>query len=145
MTCELSIRPYQPNKTRKESGNSFPVSVDNRSKMADYDLNISYIAEALGVSRSTTKRRLREYEISISERQTDIPDAELDSVVRNIHTEFPNAGYRRMQSQLTVRGINVSQMRVRASMQRTDPEGVAMRWLPLTPRAVYRVSGPLAL
>ena len=41
-----------------------------------------------------------------------------------------------MQSQLTVRGINVSQMRVRVSMQRMDEEGVAMRWLALTPRAV---------
>ena len=39
----------------------------------------------------------------------------------------------------------ISQMRVRTSMQRTDPEGVAMRWLSVTPRAVYHVSGPLAL
>ena len=91
----------------------------------DYDLKISDIAEALGVSRSTIKRRLREFGISIRERQTDISDAELDSVVRNIQTEFPNSGYRRMQPQLTLRGVNVSQMRVRASMQRTDPEGVA--------------------
>ena len=30
-------------------------------------------------------------------------------------------------------------------MQRTEPEGVAMRWLSVTPRAVYHVSGPLAL
>lgn len=123
----------------------FEISKDQLEYLVDYDLKISDIAEALGVSRSTIKRRLREYGIAISERRTDIPDAELDCVVRNIQTEFPNAGYRRMQSQLTVRGINVSQMRVRASMQRTDPEGVAMRWLSLTPRAVYRVSGPLAL
>ena len=50
-----------------------------------------------------------------------------------------------MQSQLSLRDIKISQMRVRASMQRTDPEGVAMRWLSLTQRAVYGVSGPLAL
>ena len=123
----------------------FEISRDQLQYLLDYDLKISDISEALGVSRSTIKRRLREYGISISERKTDIPDAELDCVVRNIQRDFPNAGYRRMQSQLSLRGIKISQMRVRASMQRTDPEGVAMRWLSLTPRAVYRVSGPLAL
>ena len=57
----------------------------------------------------------------------------------------PNAGYRRVQSQLFLNGIKVAQRRVREAMHRTDPEGVAMRWLSITPRAVYCVSGPLAL
>lgn len=30
-------------------------------------------------------------------------------------------------------------------MQRVDPQGVAVRWLRLTPRRQYNVSGPLAL
>ena len=72
-------------------------------------------------------------------------DDDLDSVVRSIHTEFPNAGYRRVQSQLNLRGIKVPQRRVGDSMQKTDPDGGAMRWLSITPRAVYCVSGPLAL
>ena len=41
--------------------------------------------------------------------------------------------------------IKVPQRRVCESMQRTDPDGMAMRWLSITARAVYRVSGPLAL
>ena len=61
----------------------------------DCDLKISDIAEALGVSRSIIKRRLREYGISISERQTDVPDAELDSVVRKIQTQFPKCWIQR--------------------------------------------------
>ena len=65
--------------------------------------------------------------------------------MKNIQDMFPNAGYRRVQSQLCLSGIKVSQLRVRESMQRTDPEGVATRWLALTPRATYCVSGPLAL
>ena len=36
-------------------------------------------------------------------------------------------------------------MRVRESMQRVDPQGVAVSWLRLTPRRQYSVSGPLAL
>ena len=39
----------------------------------------------------------------------------------------------------------ISQMRVHAPMQTMDPEGVAMRRFSLTLRALYRVSGPLAL
>ena len=72
-----------------------------------YDLKISNISEAHGVNRSTIKKRLEEYGISISERKTDITDTELDFVVRNIQQDFPNAGYRRMQSQLSLRGIKI--------------------------------------
>ena len=57
---------------------------------------------------------------------TDIFDADLDGVLRNIQADFPNAGYRRMQCQLNLRGIKVSQSRVRESMQRTDPDGIHM-------------------
>ena len=72
-----------------------------------YDLKISDTSEALEVGRSTIKRRLKEYGISISERKTDITDTELDCVVRNIQRDFPNAAYRRMQSQLSLRGIKI--------------------------------------
>ena len=75
----------------------------------------------------------------------DISDEDLDGAVRNIQADFPNAGYRRMQSQLNLRGIKVSQSKVSKSMQRTDPDGVAMRGLSIIPRATYCVSGPLAL
>ena len=68
--------------------------------------------------------------------------ADLGGVVRNIQADFPNAGYRQMQSQLNLRGIKVSQSRVRESMQRTDPDGVAMKWLSITPRATYCIKGP---
>ena len=62
-----------------------------------------------------------------------------------LKTEFPNAGYRRVHSQLVSRGIRVSHLRVREAMHRCDPEGTAMRWLIITPRAKNCVSGPLAL
>ena len=123
----------------------FEISKDQLEYFVEYELTCPDIAEALGVSVSTIKRRLREFNISIRDTMTDISDTNLDAVVRNIQADFPNAGYRRMQSQLNLRGIKVSQSRVRESMQRTDPDGVAMRWLSITPRATYSVSGPLAL
>ncbi|XP_028414873.1 uncharacterized protein LOC114537953 [Dendronephthya gigantea] len=112
--------------------------------MLEYDISLTDIAHALGVSKSTIKRRLREYDITV--RHGDVlSDCELDEHVRGVQAEFPNAGYRRVYSQLKARSVNVTQSRVREAMHRTDPEGVAMRWLSITPRAVYSVRGPLSL
>ena len=52
------------------------------------------------MSESTIKRRMRGYNISITDRRTVISDDGLDNIVRSIHRDFPNAGYRRVQSQL---------------------------------------------
>ena len=139
---EDAERDWQPVSFAERSTGSvgrprFEISKDQLEYLVKYEL------KALGVSVSTIKRRLREFNISIP--ATEISDDDLDSVVRRIHTEFPNAGYRRVLSQLNLRGIKVAQRRVRESMQRTDADGLAIRWLSITPRAVYCVSGPLAL
>lgn len=123
----------------------FEISMEQLQYLVDWDLTSRDIAEALGVSQSTIKRRLREYGISVKGQKTDITDADLDAAVREVQSQFPNVGYRRVHSQLLVCGIRTPQLRVRESLQRTDPDGVAMRWLSITPRAVYCVSGPLAL
>ena len=133
---------YQP---RTVGRPRFEIPREQLQYLVDYEITIPEMSRALGVSESTIKRRMREYNISITDRRTAISDNDLDNIVRSIHRDFPNAGYRRVQSQLVLRNINVPQLRVRECMQRTDPEGVAMRWLSLTPRAVYCVSGPLAL
>ena len=65
--------------------------------------------------------------------------------MRQIKNDFPNAGYRRVDSQLRYQGIKVPQSRVREALQRVDPEGVAQRWLALTPQCTYNVPGPLCL
>ena len=63
------------------------------------------------MSESTIKRRMREYNISITDRTTIISDDDLDNIVRFFHRDFPDAGYRRVQSQLVLRNINVLQLR----------------------------------
>ena len=123
----------------------FEISKEQLEYFFCYDFSLRDIGEALGVSQSTVKRRAREYGISVSDRRTPMTDDKLDSVVREIQVEFPNSGYRRVYSQLLSRDIKVSQLRVQEAMHRTDPEGVAMRWLSITPRAEYCLSGPLAL
>jgi len=131
------------------SGSVGRPRIDIKREQLEYliknEISIPVIAQVLGVCVSTVKRRFRENGISITERKTSISDSDLDAAVQNVQRMFPNAGYRRVQSQLFLRGIKVAQRRIREAMQRTDPEGVAMRWLSITPRAVYCVSGPLAL
>ena len=103
------------------------------------------IAQALGVSKNTVFRQMQKHGLSAQGNINNLSDEELDEKIRTILGEFPNAGYRTVISQLTVDGLKPSQMRVRESMRRVDPQGVAVRWLRLTPQRQYRVSGPLAL
>ena len=130
---------------RYSGGPRMEISREQLEYLVENDISIPDIAQVLGVSVSTVKSRLREFGISSTERKTPISDTDLDVAVRGIQRMFPNARYRRVQSQLFLNGIKVAQRRVREAMHRTDPEGVAMRWLSITPRAVYCVSGPLAL
>ena len=95
----------------------FEISKDQIEYLVEYELKTPDIAEAFGVSVSTIKRRLREFNISIRGTLTEIFDDHLDSLLRSFHTEFPNVGYRRVLSQLNLRGIKVPQRRVRESMQ----------------------------
>lgn len=156
-TAAISLLENAYLENRRVSGNTlestssavgrpkFVIPREQLVYMLDYDISVSDIAHALGVSKSTIKRRLREYGISVRCQQEVLTDAALDELVRGVQEEFPNAGYRRVYSQLKSRSIKVTQSRVRESMHRTDPEGVAMRWLSITPRTVYSVRGPLSL
>ena len=123
----------------------FNISREQISYFLNHQFSIVDIAKALGVSRSTISRTMRTYGLSQRQFSPPLSDEELDNKVRGILQEFPNAGYHRVMSQLAVAGLRPSQMRVRHTMQRVDPQGVAVRWLTLTPRRQYRVSGPLAL
>ena len=102
-------------------------------------------ARMLGVSESTIRRRLQEFNIESTRPFSAMSDLDLDNTVKNIKEQFPNAGYRMMLGHLRSRGIRVQQMRVRASMRRIDPEGTILRWFDVTKRREYKVSGPNTL
>ena len=99
----------------------------------------------LGVSKSTLQRRLREFNLIAAPRYADLSNNDLDNLVSEVQREFPNAGYRRIDGQLRQRGILVQQHRLRESVQRTDPDGVVLRWFDAIKRRTYTVAGPLCL
>jgi hypothetical protein len=124
---------------------SFNISCEQLNYFLNYQFSVKDIACALGVSQSTIVRRMRDNGLQIRQNTNIMSDEELDGKITQVLREFPNAGYRRVMSQLVVNGLKPSQIQVRESMRRVNPQGVALRWLRLTPRRQYRVSGPLAL
>ena len=86
------------------------------------------IADLLGVSLSTVRRRMSEYRLSIRSLYSVISDQELDKIVSEVKKEFPNCGYRLMKGHLLHRGYRVTQAQIRESLHRVDPEGIAIRW-----------------
>ena len=71
----------------------------------------------------------------------------LDSLVRTIAHQYPGAGIRMVQSHLLTHGYRVQQARVRNSLERVDPHGLAVRWSTYGSihRRVYRVAYPNAV
>ena len=144
-TCENLLHSSGYNAPLNFSGRPGRPKFEQLEYFLFCDLGVQDIADALSVSKSTVQRRFREFGVSVSSAMSQQTDDQLDDLVRQIKNEFPNAGYRRVDSQLRCQGIKVPQSRVREAMQRVDPEGVAQRWLALTPRCTYNVPGPLCL
>ena len=105
------------------------------------------IASLLGVSVRTIERRLSEFGLSVRSTYSCVGEQELHNIVRNILTDFPNTGYRRMTGFLQSRGLRIQQHRIREAMRIVNPAGVLLRALELRTihRRRYQVSGPLAL
>ena len=103
------------------------------------------IAEIIGVSLRTVRRRMADYGLSIGDQYADIPDDELERVVIGIKAEFPTCGQKQMMGHLRSRGYRVQQVRVREVMRRIDPEGSIMRCLSALNRRRYSVLAPGSL
>lgn len=119
----------------------------SKEQLKHLQLNFSCpkIASLLGVSLRTVRRRMTEFDLSVSAIYSDISDRELDRLVDEIRISFSNCGYRMMDGHLRQRGIRIVQARIRNSMNRVDPEGVILRWREAIKRRKYMVSSPLAL
>ena len=103
------------------------------------------MAEMLGVSLRTVRRRLSEYRISISAQYSTVSDDQLDELVAEIQQQFPLCGNRQMLGHLLARGLRVQQIRVREAQRRVDPEGSVMRRLRTINRRSYSVVAPRGL
>ena len=71
---------------------------------------------------------MHEYGISVSDMYSALYDADLDTVVRNIKSRFPHAGYRTVKGCLQAEGHRVQWTRVKASVHRVDTAGILSRF-----------------
>ena len=125
----------------------YSIPRDQLDFLIDRCFSVVDIATLLGVSVRTVERRLFEFGLSVRLTYSSIDNEELDQLIQNILTEFPNTGYRRMTGFLRSRGLRVQQCRIREAMRRVNPAGVLLRALELRTihRRRYQVYGPLAL
>ncbi|XP_019614584.1 PREDICTED: uncharacterized protein LOC109462473 [Branchiostoma belcheri] len=103
------------------------------------------IAELLGVSFSTLKRRQREFAWVGRDNYTDITEEDLDRTVVGLKRLLPNHGENYLWGLLKSQGIYVTRQRLRDSIHRVDPINTALRWFLTTSRRSYYVPCPNAL
>lgn len=101
-------------------------------------------ANLLNVSSRTARRYMNLYGITVRSTYTSISDPQLDQIVGTLSQQHPNSGYRLIRSHLAAMGYRV-QSRVRESLQRIDPIGIATRWFHGIYRRMYSVTSPNAL
>lgn len=122
----------------------YDINENQLQSLLDVGFNIPQISELLQVSKRTIERRLAEYCIS-ARSYTTIVDEELDNQVKDVKLFNPNIGSKNLAGYLASRNIKVPRQRIRESLQRVDPLGVAARRCRSIHRRVYCVSRPLAL
>ena len=105
-------------------------------------LTVPQIAQIIGVSVSTIRRRMSDYELTIRGTYCIVSDSDLDNLVGQIQSQFSGWGYRQVYGRLVSLGIRVPFQRVRESLRRIDPEGSLMRSLQRVRRRRYCVPGP---
>ena len=107
--------------------------------------SVPQIAKIVGVSISTIRRRMSEFNLSIRETYSSISDSDLDAMTAQVQQEFPTWGNRQMYGYFVSRGIRLQYQRIRESQRRVDPEGSILRQLHNLTRRRYSVPGPQSL
>ncbi len=108
-------------------------------------LSVPQIANIVGVSVSTVRRRMTEFDLSIRETYSSMLDVEVDAVVARVQQQFPTWGNRQMYGHFVSIGIRLPHQRIREAQRRVDPEGSILRQLSSLRRRRYSVPGPQSL
>lgn len=87
----------------------FIIEKEKIKSLIDIQLPIPCIAKLLGVSERTVFRRMREFELSVSDSYSTMSDQELDMLVTDIKSQMPHVGYRLMMGRLRSLGHKIQQ------------------------------------
>ena len=123
----------------------FQIPRQQLSYLIENGFSVPQIADMIGVSVRTVRRRMDGYDLSIRARYSALSDSELDAIVTEIQSQFPMCGNRQMQGHLLARGHRVQQIRIREAQRRVDPQGTIIRRLHVLNRREYSVPSPRSL
>ncbi len=99
------------------------ISEEQLIFLIENNFSVPHIANMLGVSVRTVRRRMTDYGLSIRRQYSEISDQELDRIIGEVQQRFPMCGNRQMQGHVVSMGYRVQQVRIRESQRRVDPEG----------------------
>lgn len=141
--------PYEErDETNKGAGRPrFLIPQEQLEGLRSLHFSWTKIAEMLGVSEKTIRRRRHELGMAVGyySSYSDIPDDELDVFVGRIIDLSPQSGERMLIGSLRAQGVKVQRRRLRESIGRVDPLSREMRRRMAINRRVYSVSTPNAL
>ena len=123
----------------------YVVEQESLEMLLENRFTVPQIANILGVSISTVRRRMSEFSLYVRDLYSDITDNELDVMVSGIQRQYPMWGNRQMHGYLVSQGCRIQQARLRDCQRRIDPFGSAMRRLRTLRRRKYFVPSPLSL
>lgn len=127
------------------------ISVEDIEREYTIFRNWKIVANRLGISPKTLRRRRLEYGMDISSgigariTYTVISNEELRNEVMNVLNTLPNAGETIVFGALRARSIFVQRRRIREAIIEVDPEGRALRRTISIVRRVYNVPSPNSL
>ena len=78
----------------------FAIAEDQLCSLLQVGFSVPHIAHLLGTSVWTIRRRMEEFGLSVSDFCSSISDNDLDGIVIEVLTHFPNSGYRMMAGHL---------------------------------------------
>lgn len=124
---------------------SYIIPADNLAFLIENRFTVPQIADMIGVSVRTIRRRMSDTGLFVRQQYSIITDQELDNLVSQIQHQFPTCGNQQMQAHLLSRGLRLQQLRIRESQRRVDPEGSLLRRLNGIFRREYSVPAPRSL
>ena len=116
--CEIH-RGYQASLIYEDTPGRprFDVPRNQLACLLEVRFTVPQIADILGVSVRTVRRRMAEYDLSVHILYSQLSDQQLDGIVREVQNQFPTCGNRQMQGHVAARGVRVQQRRVREAQR----------------------------
>ena len=127
------------------------ISKDDIERCFEVFRSWKLVANLLGISVKTLRRRRAEYGLQVSSNSgprvtfSPISQDQLCDVVRNILLTLPDIGESMVMGALRARGLNVQRRRVRDAIMEVDPMSRALRRTTAVIRREYSVPSPNSL